>query len=104
MEIAVAAPGVSDDAVKMYIKNTFSDYAEPVSGRRAEMGDITNIDYEGKLEGVAFAGGTAKGTELIIGSGSFIPGFEEGVVGVNTKEIVYGGGNIHCITQHQPKP
>lgn len=90
VEIAVAAPGVSDDAVKMYIKNTFSDYAEPVSGRRAEMGDITNIDYEGKLEGVAFAGGTAKGTELIIGSGSFIPGFEEGVVGMEigqTKDI-----------------
>lgn len=90
VEIEVAAPAVSDDDMMLYIKNAFADYAEPVDGRSVEMGDITNIDYEGKMDGVAFAGGTAKGAELIIGSGSFIPGFEEGVVGMEigqTKDI-----------------
>lgn len=90
VEIEVASPEVSDDAMKTYIKSAFSNYAEPVSGRSVEMGDITNIDYEGKLDGVAFEGGTAKGAELVIGSGRFIPGFEDGVVGMEigqTKDI-----------------
>jgi len=49
-----------------------------------EKGDNANIDYEGKLNGVAFDGGTAKGTDLEIGSGKFIPGFEDALIG---KEI-----------------
>lgn len=44
-----------------------------------QSGDTVNIDYEGKLDGVAFAGGTAQGQDLTIGSGSFIDGFEDGV-------------------------
>lgn len=90
MEVEVAAPEVSDDDMIVYIKSAFSDYAESVSDRSVEMGDTTNIDYEGKLDGVAFEGGTAKGAELVIGSGRFIPGFEEGVVGMKvgqTKDI-----------------
>ncbi len=54
---------------------------EEVTGRTVQEGDIANIDYEGLKDGVAFEGGTAKGTDLEIGSGNFIEGFEEGLIG-----------------------
>jgi len=53
-----------------------------------EEGDIVNIDYVGKKEGVAFDGGTASGHHLEIGSGAFIEGFEEGLIGKNVGETV----------------
>lgn len=53
-----------------------------------QVGDIANIDYEGKKDDVAFEGGTAKGYDLEIGSGSFIDGFEDGLVGVAVGETV----------------
>lgn len=51
-------------------------------------GDIANIDFVGKKDGVAFDGGTGTGYDLEIGSGTFIPGFEEGLVGVSVGETV----------------
>lgn len=48
---------------------------------KVETGDIANIDYTGKKDGVAFEGGTAEGYDLKIGSGSFIDGFEDGLIG-----------------------
>ena len=57
-----------------------------VEGRPAEMDDIANIDYSGAVDGVKFEGGTAEGYDLVLGSKSFIPGFEEGVVGMNVGE------------------
>lgn len=51
-------------------------------------GDTVNIDYVGKKDGIAFEGGTAKGYDLGIGSGTFIPGFEEGLVGVGVGDTV----------------
>ena len=51
-------------------------------------GDVVNIDFEGKKDGVAFEGGTSKGYDLTIGSGSFIAGFEEGLIGVNIGDTV----------------
>ncbi len=50
--------------------------------REAKNGDIVNIDYVGKKDGVAFDGGTASGYDLTLGSQTFIEGFEEGLVGV----------------------
>jgi trigger factor len=50
------------------------------------MGDIAVIDYEGFVDGVAFDGGKDSGHKLTLGSGQFIPGFEEGVVGHNAGE------------------
>ena len=50
--------------------------------------DIANIDYEGKKDGVAFDGGTAAGHDLTIGSGAFIDGFEEGLIGVEVGSTV----------------
>lgn len=46
-----------------------------------ESGDVVNLDYCGKQDGTAFEGGTAKGAHLEIGSNSFIPGFEDGMIG-----------------------
>ena len=54
--------------------------------RAAEDGDQLNIDFVGKIDGEAFAGGSAKGTALVLGSGRMIPGFEEALVGVKAGE------------------
>ena len=54
--------------------------------RPAQMGDRATIDYSGSVDGVKFDGGTAEGYPLELGSGSFIPGFEEQVVGMNKDE------------------
>lgn len=62
-------------------------YNELKTGK-VEEGDIANIDYEGKKDGVAFEGGTAEGHDLEIGSGSFIDGFEDGLIGVSIGETV----------------
>ncbi|MBP3626457.1 MAG: FKBP-type peptidyl-prolyl cis-trans isomerase [Clostridia bacterium] len=62
-------------------------YKKKTEGTVAE-GDVANIDYVGKKDGVAFEGGTANGYDLEIGSNSFIDGFEEGLVGVKIGETV----------------
>ena len=57
-----------------------------VTDRAAELGDIAVIDYEGFADGVAFEGGKGENFSLKLGSGQFIPGFEEKVVGHNIGE------------------
>ncbi|AFK67444.1 Cell division trigger factor [Pseudomonas sp. XWY-1] len=54
--------------------------------RAAQNDDQVNIDFVGKVDGEAFAGGSAKGTLLVLGSGRMIPGFEEGLVGAKAGE------------------
>ena len=54
-----------------------------VTDRPAQKGDITVIDYSGSIGGVKFDGGTAEKQNLELGSGAFIPGFEDGVIGMN---------------------
>ena len=56
---------------------------QPVTGRPAETGDIANIDYSGTVDGVVFTGGTAQDYDLTLGSGSFIDGFEDQIIGHN---------------------
>ncbi len=53
-----------------------------VTDRTVDYNDTVNLDYAGSVDGVAFQGGTAQGQTLKIGSGQFIPGFEEGMVGM----------------------
>lgn len=53
-----------------------------IEDRPVENGDITVIDFEGFVDGVAFEGGKAEGHELTIGSNTFIPGFEEQIIGM----------------------
>ena len=57
-----------------------------VTDRASAMGDIANIDYEGFVDGARFEGGKGEGHDLKLGSGSFIPGFEEQVAGHNIGE------------------
>lgn len=52
-----------------------------ITDRAAQMGDTVKIDYEGSVDGVPFEGGKAEGHDLKLGSGQFIPGFEEQIVG-----------------------
>ncbi len=57
-----------------------------VTDRAAQNGDIVNIDFVGTVDGVKFDGGEAQGFDLTLGSGQFIPGFEDQVVGMNIGE------------------
>ena len=91
LEVVNSVRKVSDEEVDAYINymmSTYSDLEEITDRDVVENGDVANIDYEGKKNGVAFSGGTAQGYDLAIGSGSFIPGFEEGLIGVKKGETV----------------
>ncbi|MEN5027897.1 MULTISPECIES: trigger factor [Pseudomonas] len=57
-----------------------------VVDRAAQNEDQLNIDFVGKIDGEAFAGGSATGTQLVLGSGRMIPGFEDGLVGAKAGE------------------
>ena len=58
-----------------------------IEDRPVEKGDITVIDFEGSVDGVKFEGGTAENHELEIGSNTFIPGFEDQIVGMKIDEV-----------------
>ncbi len=66
----------------------YSDALETITEGVVQEGDIANIDYEGKKDGVAFDGGTAEGYDLTIGSHQFIDGFEDGLIGVAVGDTV----------------
>jgi trigger factor len=61
-------------------------YKDAAKTKKAADGDQLIIDFVGKLDGVAFEGGTAEDAALVLGSGTFIPGFEDQLVGVKTGE------------------
>ena len=84
---AVLAP-VTEDEIDREIDTVRRRNAREteVTDRAAAMGDIAVIDYEGFVDGVAFDGGKDQGHRLTLGSGQFIPGFEEGVVGHSVGE------------------
>ena len=78
-----AAVAVSDDDVEAELKK-FQDRQSrlvSVEDREAKLDDIVLIDYEGFVDDVAFAGGKGENQSLTLGSGQFIPGFEEQIVG-----------------------
>lgn len=79
-----------EELVTNTVKQVATNFAEKkeVTDRAVKNGDIVNIDYVGTKDGVAFEGGTAQGYDLTIGSGNFIPGFEEGLIGHNIGEEV----------------
>ena len=79
---------VSDADVDKDIEETRLRLAkdEEVTDRAAQMTDTVNIDFTGKMDGKEFEGGTAQDYDLTLGSHQFIPGFEEGVVGMNIGE------------------
>lgn len=75
----------TDDELQFQLDSLLNQYSttEPVTGRAAQSGDIANIDYSGTVDGVAFNGGTASGYDLTLGSGTFIDGFEDQIIGHN---------------------
>lgn len=91
LEVVGSSTEISDEEVESYIEYLLSmsgEVTEVTDRDVVQNGDIANIDYEGKKDGVAFEGGTDTGYDLTIGSGTFIPGFEEGLVGVKKGETV----------------
>lgn len=84
IEVTQAQPEVTDEYRDSYINYLLCLNPD----RGVTEGDTVNIDYVGTLDGIAFDGGTASEQNLTIGSGQFIPGFEEGLVGVKIGETV----------------
>lgn len=73
---------VAEKDIKEILENIAQAYAEKKAVKRAaKLTDEVIIDFTGKKDGVAFDGGTAKDHHLVLGSGQFIPGFEDGIVG-----------------------
>ena len=84
LEINQAGPEVTDETRDSYINYLLSMNPD----RGVIEGDTVNIDYVGTLDGVAFEGGTASGSNLTIGSGQFIDGFEDGLIGAKVGDTV----------------
>ena len=81
-KVTIAAADVNEVVERLRASQAEKKEAD----RAAKNGDEVMIDFVGKKEGVAFDGGTAKDYALTLGSGSFIPGFEEGIVGKKAGE------------------
>ena len=88
MKIQKFAYTVSDADVQAEIERMLDRNAKKVeiTDRAAANGDIVTIDFVGTVDGVKFDGGEAEGYDLTLGSGAFIPGFEDQVVGMNIGE------------------
>ncbi len=83
---------VSQEEIDTYIQTAVEGQTtyKDVTGRAIQEGDLVNIDYVGKKDGEAFEGGSSSegGYDLEIGSGSFIEGFEEGLIGSNVADTL----------------
>ncbi len=88
VEVEGAHYAVTDDDVDAEIEKLRERNSRlvPVEDRPVQADDIANIDYEGFVDGVAFEGGKGEGFDLTIGSGQFIPGFEDQLIGKNAGE------------------
>ena len=74
-----------DEAIKR-IADSNRGYAAKAEGVKAESGDRVTINFKGSINGEAFEGGTGEGIQVVIGSNSFIPGFEEQLTGMGANE------------------
>ena len=88
LEFKKDAVEVSDEEINAEINAKLDEAGAwiPVTDRAAQKGDQVTIDYSGSVDGVKFDGGTAEKQTLLLGSGNFIPGFEEQVEGMNIGE------------------
>ena len=87
LEVEKAEVNVSDEQVQSELDRMAQNVASTETVERAaQMGDTATIDFEGFDNGVPFEGGKGDNFELKLGSGSFVPGFEEQVVGMNVGE------------------
>ncbi|MCP3408951.1 trigger factor [Bradyrhizobium sp. CCGB01] len=74
-----------DEAIKR-IADTNRGYAAKAEGAKAESGDRVTINFKGTINGEVFEGGTGEGIQVVIGSNTFIPGFEEQLTGIGAGE------------------
>lgn len=88
IEIEAVSDEVTDEKIDEEIDKARqrASSIETVTDRPAQDGDITTIDFEGFVDGETFEGGNAEGYSLTLGSGSFIPGFEDQIIGHNAGE------------------
>lgn len=84
VEIEKVSAEVTEEDIEAEIKKVQEQNARELTvDRPAENGDTVMIDYEGSVDGELFEGGSAEGYGLVLGSGSFIPGFEDQLVGAS---------------------
>jgi hypothetical protein len=74
-----------DEAIKR-IADQNRSYAAKSEGAKAETGDRVTISFKGTIDGTPFDGGTGEGIQVVIGTGQFIPGFEEQLIGIGAGE------------------
>ncbi len=91
IELTKLVASVSDEAFGESLDNftkRFQEYEAPEKERPSEDGDQLTIDFLGKVDGEAFEGGAADDFPLVLGSGSFIPGFEEQLIGAKKEDEI----------------
>lgn len=79
---------VTDAEVDLEFYLSLKEHVIDTDRKEVKKYDLANIDFIGKKDGVAFDGGTTEGYDLFIGSGNFIPGFEDGLIGVAVGDTV----------------
>jgi trigger factor len=77
-------PDAIEKAVEQLVERSIT--FTPEEGRAAASGDRITMDFVGRIDGEAFEGGSGEGTQLVLGQANFIPGFEEGLIGVKAGE------------------
>ena len=85
-KLVVKADDASVDEALASLAKTAQDFKDRKKGTKAKDGDQVVIDFVGKVDGEPFEGGAAEDYPLVLGSNSFIPGFEEQLVGVKAEE------------------
>jgi trigger factor len=90
LEVEKAETVIGEEEVQSELEKVRKSQArmEAVEGRKAEEGDTVILDYEGSIDGEVFQGGTGENYELKLGSGTFIPGFEDQLIGTDAGEDV----------------
>lgn len=88
--VPVSHTEVTDEEVEAELKKEQEKNSRTITveDRAAEKGDIVTIDFEGTVDGETFQGGSGKDYPLTLGSGTFIPGFEDQLVGAKAEDVV----------------
>ncbi len=88
VEVEKVSTEVTDEELEEAIQKELEQQSRmvPVEGRAIKDGDQISLDFDGSVDGVAFDGGKSENYSLTIGSGAFIPGFEEQLIGKNAGE------------------
>lgn len=90
IRVAVEPENITEERLNQEIERLRENYSTLENSERTtvQTGDFAVIDFEGYVDGQAFQGGAGEGYTLEIGSGTFIPGFEEGLIGANLNDTI----------------